>query len=115
MTLLSNHSGEYAGECVKLKTVTEIRRSSARDTFVEESVFDLNSLPLDWEPVERLKRGVVWLVLRVLCVCFFFLSLQYEASSIVSRMATVKSVSTKCTFVEARFSGDTEASPLTQL
>ena len=51
---------ENTGGCVNLKTVTEIRRSSARDTFVAErfcarSVFlVLNSL-LDWEPVGRLK------------------------------------------------------------
>ena len=45
---------ERARGCVKLKTVTEIRRSSARDTFIAESV--LNSL-LDWEPVEKLKQG----------------------------------------------------------
>ena len=61
---------------MKLKTVTEIRRSSARDTFVEEGVFELNSLSLDWEPAERLKRGVVWSVLRffvfVFVVVLFF-------------------------------------------
>ena len=38
----------------KLKAATEIRRSSARDTFIAESVYlGLNSL-LDWEPVKRL-------------------------------------------------------------
>ena len=84
---------------MKLKTVTEIRRSSARDTFVEEGVFELNSLSLGWEPAERLKRGVVWSVLR-----FFLFFFQYEASSTVSRVATVKSVSIRCTFAEARFS-----------
>ena len=42
--------------CVKLKTVTEIRRSSARDTFIAESVdLVLNSL-WDWKPVERSKQ-----------------------------------------------------------
>ena len=47
---------ESTAGCVKLKTVTEIRRSSARDTFIAESVyFVLNSL-LDWEPVEKLKQ-----------------------------------------------------------
>ena len=30
---------ETTGGCVKLKTVTEIRRSSARDTFTAESVY----------------------------------------------------------------------------
>ena len=47
---------ESTGGCVKLKTVTEIRRSSARDTFIAESVYlALNSL-LDWEPLEKLKQ-----------------------------------------------------------
>ena len=42
--------------CVKLKTVTEIRRSSARDRFLAENVYHvLNSL-LDWKPVEKLKQ-----------------------------------------------------------
>ena len=36
---------ESMGECVKLKTVPEIRRSSARDTFIAQSVYlVLNSL-----------------------------------------------------------------------
>ena len=44
---------ESTGGCVKLKTVTEIRRSSARDTFIAESVYlVLNSL-LDRKPVEK--------------------------------------------------------------
>ena len=43
---------ESTGGCVKLKTITEIRRSSARDTFIAENVYPvLNSL-LDWKPVE---------------------------------------------------------------
>ena len=47
---------ESMGGHVKLKTVTEIRRSSARDTFIAESVYlVLNSL-LDWKPVEKLKQ-----------------------------------------------------------
>ena len=42
--------------CVKLKIVTEIRRSSARDTVIAESVYlVLNSL-LDWKPAEKLKQ-----------------------------------------------------------
>ena len=54
--------------CVKLKIVTEIRRSSARDTFIAESVYlVLNSLP-DWKRVEKFKQ--------VLCgqflLCVFF-------------------------------------------
>ena len=44
------------GGRVKLKTVTEIRWSSASDTFIAESVhLGLNSL-LDWEPVEKFKQ-----------------------------------------------------------
>ena len=36
---------ESTGECVTLKTVTEIRRNSACDTFIAESVYlVLNSL-----------------------------------------------------------------------
>ena len=47
---------ESTGGCVQRKTVTEVRRSSARDTFIAESVhFVLNSL-WDWELVERLKQ-----------------------------------------------------------
>ena len=47
---------ESTGGGVKLKTITETRQSSARDTFITESVyFVLNSL-WDWEPVERLKQ-----------------------------------------------------------
>ena len=59
---------ESTALCVKLKTVTEIRRSSARDTFIADSVyFVLNSM-LDWEPVDKLKQrcdGVSFM-----CVCF---------------------------------------------
>ena len=47
---------ENTGGRVKFKTVTEIGRSSARDTFMTDSVYlVLNSL-LDWEPVEKLKQ-----------------------------------------------------------
>ena len=47
---------ESTGGRVKLKTVTEIRRSSARDTFIAENVYlVLNSL-WNWESVERLKK-----------------------------------------------------------
>ena len=46
---------ESTGGCVKLKTVTEISRSSVCDTFIAESAYlVLNSL-LDREPVEKLK------------------------------------------------------------
>ena len=45
---------ESTGGCVKLKTVTEILRSTERDTVIANSVYlVLNSL-LDWEAVERL-------------------------------------------------------------
>ena len=47
---------ESTGGRVKLKTVTEIRRSSARDTFIAENVYlVLNSL-WNCESVERLKK-----------------------------------------------------------
>ena len=47
---------ESTGRCVKWKTVTEIRRSNARDTFIADSVYlVLNSL-LDWETVKKLKQ-----------------------------------------------------------
>ena len=57
---------ESTGGCVKLKTVTEIRRSSARDSFIAESVDLVLIFLWDWKPVERLKqiRGVMWSVLR---------------------------------------------------
>ena len=47
---------ESKGGCVKLKTVTEIRRSSARDTFIVESV-DL--VPLVRKPtiIEKKKKS----------------------------------------------------------
>ena len=44
---------ESTGGCVKLKTDTEIRRSSACTTMIAETVYlVLNSL-CDWEPMER--------------------------------------------------------------
>ena len=50
---------ESTGGCVELETVTEIRWSSACNTLVAQSVYlVLNSL-LVWEPVDRLKRGVM--------------------------------------------------------
>ena len=65
---------ESTGGCVELKTVTEIRWSSACDTFVTENVYlVLNSL-LDWLPVEKLKRRC-----DVVSLTFF----QLEASSTV--------------------------------
>ena len=47
---------ENMGGRVELKTATEIRRCSAGDTFIAQSVYlVLNSL-LDWKPVEKLKQ-----------------------------------------------------------
>ena len=44
---------ESTGGCVKLKTDTEIRRSSACNTMIAETVYlVLNSL-CDWEPMDR--------------------------------------------------------------
>ena len=57
-----------------MKTVTEIRWSSAHDAFIAESVYlVLNSL-FDWEPVEKLKQG---------CDMVSFTFFQCEASSTV--------------------------------
>ena len=51
----SSRVGSTGGD-VKLKTVTEIKRSSARDTFIAESVYlTLNSL-WDRKPVKRLEQ-----------------------------------------------------------
>ena len=62
------------GVSVKLKTVTEIGRSSARDTFIADSVYlVLNSL-LDWKPVDKLKQR---------CYVVSFTIFQYEASTTV--------------------------------
>ena len=47
---------ESMGGCVKMKTVTEIRQSSAHNTFIAESVYLVLNSFLDWEPVERLKQ-----------------------------------------------------------
>ena len=69
---------ESTGACVKLKKVIKIRRSSARYTFITESVYlVLNSL-LDWEPGERLKQKCDRFY-GVLFVCLFVF--QYEANS----------------------------------
>ena len=47
---------ESTGGCVKLKTVTEIRRCSARDTFIADSVYLVMNSLLDWKPVVKLKQ-----------------------------------------------------------
>ena len=45
---------ESTGE--KLKTITEIRRNNAHDTFIAENVYLLLNSLLDWEPGEKLKQ-----------------------------------------------------------
>ena len=63
---------ESTGGCVKLKKVTKLRRSSARYTFITESVcLVLNSL-LYWEPGERLKQKCDKFYGICLFVCLFF-------------------------------------------
>ena len=62
------------GGCVKLKTVTEIRRSSAPNAFIAKSVYLVPNSLWDWEQVERVKQ-------RSDVVSFTFF--QYEASSTV--------------------------------
>ena len=57
-----------------MKKVTEIRRSSARDTFTAESVCLVLNCLLDWEPMEKLKQR---------CEVISFMFFQYEASSTV--------------------------------
>ena len=39
-----------------MKTVTEIRQSSAHNTFIAESVYLVLNSFLDWKPVEKLKQ-----------------------------------------------------------
>ena len=69
---------ESTGVCVKFKTVTEVRQSSACDIFTTAGIYlVLNSL-LDWEPVEKLKR-------RCGVVSFTFFQYDYEASHSHSR------------------------------
>ena len=46
---------ESTGGCVKLKAVSEIRRSSVRNTFIAESVYLVLNSFWDLEPVERRK------------------------------------------------------------
>ena len=66
---------ESTGGHVKLKTVTEIRWSSACDTFIAESVYLVLSSLLDWKPVEKLKQRCY-----VVSFCLFF---QHEQHSSV--------------------------------
>ena len=58
---------ESTGMRVKLKTVTEIRWSSAHDTFIAESVYLVLNPLWDWESVKILKE-------RCDVVGFMFLS-----------------------------------------
>ena len=55
---------ESRERCEKFKTVTEIRQSSARDTFTADRVYLVLKSWWDWEP------GVMWSDLHVFCfVC----------------------------------------------
>ena len=65
---------ESTGGCVQLKTVTEIRPSSARDAFIAVKFYLVLNSWLDWEPMERLKQRS-----DVVSITFC----QYEASSTV--------------------------------
>ena len=65
---------ESTGGCVKLKTVTEIRRSSAPNTFIAKSVYLVPNFLWDWEPVEELKQR---------CDVVSFTFFQYEETSTV--------------------------------
>ena len=47
---------ESTGGCVKLSTVTDITRNSARDTFIADSVYFVVRSLCAWEPVLRLKE-----------------------------------------------------------
>ena len=47
---------ESTGGCVKLNTVTDITRNSARDTFIADSVYFVVRSLCAWEPVLRLKK-----------------------------------------------------------
>ena len=69
---------ESTGGCVKLNILTYIRRSSASDTLIVESVYFVLNALLDWEPVERLKQRSDVVSFTCFCCCF-----QYEASSTV--------------------------------
>ena len=53
----------------KLRTVTELRRSSAHDTFVAGSVYLVLNSFWDWEPVERLKQRRVVCLPTISAVC----------------------------------------------
>ena len=56
---------ESREKCEKFKTVTEIRQSSARDTFTADRVYLVLKSLWDWEP------GVMWSDLRVFLFLFF--------------------------------------------
>ena len=70
-----------AWEGVKLKTVTEIRRSSARKTFIAESVYLVLNFLWDWEIAVRSKERSD--VASFTCVLFVCCCFQYETSSTV--------------------------------
>ena len=46
---------QSTGMCVRLKTETEVRRSSAHDTLIAESVYLVLNSQQNGKPVERLK------------------------------------------------------------
>ena len=72
---------ESEGGCAKLKTVAEIRRSSAWCTFIAESFYLVLNSVLDWEPVEKLKQRCD--VVSFTGVFFFFFFSQYDPTSTV--------------------------------
>ena len=51
--------------CVKLKTVTEIKRNSARNIFIAKNDYLVLNPLRGWEPVERLKER------KDIVLCFF--------------------------------------------
>ena len=82
-----------------MKTVREIRRGRARDTFTAESVYLVLNSVLDWEPMARLKQRshgacgeteteeLCGRQVYVFFVCFVF---QDETSSTVLNVSKVK-------------------------
>ena len=58
-----------------MKTVAEIRRSSAWCTFIAESFYLVLNSVLDWEPVEKLKQRCDVVSFTGFFFFFFFLSM----------------------------------------
>ena len=65
---------ESTGGCVKFKTVTEVRQSSACDIFTTAGIYLVLNFLLDWEPVEKFKER---------CDVVSFTFFHYELSSTV--------------------------------